>query len=136
LVHWFHAAPGTNNLKNQFLRFTLVGTVATVTTYAVLIVGVEGLHINAVMASVAGYVLGIVVNYILNYRYTFGSDQRHHVVIPKFLAVMVVGMFMNAAVMFAGINWLDLHYMLAQLVAVAVVLMLSFTANRLWAFAD
>jgi putative flippase GtrA len=123
-------------LKNQFLRFTLVGTAATVTTYAVLIFGVEGLHINAVGASVAGYILGIAVNYILNYRYTFGSDQHHHVVIPKFLAVMVVGMFMNAAVMFAGINWLGWHYMLAQLAAVAVVLMLSFTANRLWAFAD
>lgn len=123
-------------MKNQFLRFALAGTTATVTTYAVLIVGVEGLHINAVTASVAGYVLGIVVNYILNYRYTFGSDQHHHVVIPKFLAVMVVGMFINAGVMYAGINGLGFHYMLAQLVAVAVVLMLSFTANRLWAFAD
>jgi putative flippase GtrA len=123
-------------LKNQFVRFALAGTAATVTTYAVLIIGVEGYQINAVTASVAGYVLGIVVNYILNYWYTFGSDQHHHVVIPKFLAVMVVGMFINAAVMYAGINWLGFHYMLAQLAAVAVVLMLSFTANRLWAFAD
>jgi len=123
-------------LKNQFLRFVLVGTTATITTYAVLIVGVEGLHVNAIAASVVGYVLGIMVNYILNYRFTFGSDQRHHVVIPKFLTVMVIGMFINAAVMYMGINWLGFHYMLAQLAAVAVVLMLSFTANRLWAFAD
>ena len=91
---------------------------------------------NAVKASVAGYMAGIAVNYILNYRYTFGSDQRHHVVIPRFLAVMVVGMFINAAVMYAGINWLGFHYMLAQLAAVALVLMFSFTANRSWAFAD
>ena len=123
-------------MKNQFLRFALVGTAATATTYAVLIVGVEGLHINAVTASVAGYMLGIVVNYILNYRYTFGSDQHHHVVIPKFLTVMTVGMFINAVVMYAAINWLGLHYLLAQLTAVAVVLMWSFTANRLWTFVD
>jgi len=122
-------------LKSQFLRFALVGATATITTYAVLIVGVEGLQMNAVTASVAGYMAGIVVNYILNYRYTFGSDQRHHVVIPRFLAVMVVGMFINAAVMYAGINWLGFHYMLAQLAAVAVVFMLSFAANRRWAFA-
>ena len=127
---------GTYNLKNQFLRFVLVGTAATLTTYAVLIVGVEFLHVNAITASVIGYALGIVVNYILNYRFTFGSDQRHHVVIPKFLTVMIVGMFINAAVMFLGINWLGFHYMLAQLAAVGVVLLLSFTANRLWAFAD
>ena len=123
-------------MKNQFLRFALVGTAATVTTYVVLIAGVEGLHVNAVTASVVGYTLGIVVNYILNYRYTFGSEQHHHVVIPKFLTVMVIGMFINASVMYAGINWFGFHYMLAQLAAVVVVLMLSFTANRLWAFAD
>jgi putative flippase GtrA len=123
-------------LKNQFLRFALVGTAATITTYAILIVGVEGLHINAVAASVTGYLLGIGVNYFLNYRYTFGSDQHHHVVIPKFLAVMMVGMFINAAVMYTGTNWLGFHYMLAQLAAVVIVLMLSFTANRFWAFAD
>lgn len=123
-------------MKNQFLRFALVGIAATITTYAVLIIGVEGLHVNAVMASVVGYALGLVVNYILNYRYTFGSEQQHHVVIPKFLTVMVIGMFINASVMYAGINWFGFHYMLAQLAAVAVVLMLSFTANRLWAFAD
>lgn len=91
---------------------------------------------NAVTASVVGYAMGIAVNYILNYRYTFGSDQHHHVVIPKFLTVMMVGMFINAAVMYASINWLGFHYMLAQLAAVAVVFMLSFTANRLWTFAD
>jgi putative flippase GtrA len=123
-------------LKNQFLRFALVGTAATITTYAILIIGVEGLHINAVTASVTGYLLGIGVNYFLNYRYTFGSDQHHHVVIPKFLAVMMVGMFINAAVMYTGTNWLGFHYMLAQLAAVVIVLMLSFTANRFWAFAD
>lgn len=123
-------------MRNQFLKFALVGTTATVTTYAVLIVGVEGLNINAVTASIAGYVLGIAVNYILNYRYTFGGVQHHHVVIPKFLAVMLVGMFINAAVMYAGINWLDFHYMLTQLAAVAVVLMWSCTANRLWTFVD
>ena len=74
--------------------------------------------------------MGIGVNYILNYRYTFDSDQDHHVVIPKFLTVMVVGIVINAAVMYTGTYWLGLHYMLAQLAAVVVVLMLSFTANR------
>jgi len=121
-------------MKRQFLRFALVGTVATMTTYSVLIVGVENLHMNAVTASIAGYMLGMIVNYVLNYRYTFSSVQRHHVVLPRFVLVMVMGMLINAGVMYSGINWLGIHYMLAQLAAVAVVFMLSFTANRLWTF--
>ena len=123
-------------MNKQFLRFALVGAAATITTYAVLIIGVEGFHFNAVISSVVGYGLGVMVNYILNYRYTFSSNQSHHVVIPRFLAVMAAGMLINATVMYAGMNWLGLHYMFAQLAAVGVVLMLSFTANRLWTFAD
>ena len=100
-----------------------------------------GMFINAVVMYAAINWLGLhyllaQVNYILNYRYTFGSDQHHHVVIPKFLTEMTVGMFINAVVMYAAINWLGLHYLLAQLTAMAVVLMWSYTANRLWAFAD
>ena len=49
-------------LKNQVLRFALVRSTATVTTYMALIVAVEGLHINAVTTSVAGYIPGIVAN--------------------------------------------------------------------------
>ena len=123
-------------MKRQFLRFALVGTVATMTTYSVLIVGVENLHMNAVTASIAGYMLGMIVNYILNYRYTFSSEQQHQVVLPKFVLVMVIGMLINAGVMFIGIDWLGIHYMLAQLAAVAVVFMLSFTANRMWTFVN
>jgi putative flippase GtrA len=123
-------------MKNQFLKFALVGATATITTYFVLIVSVEFFGINAVPASIVGYALGVTVNYILNYRFTFSSDQHHHIVLPKFLTVMVVGMIINAAVMYAGINWFGMHYMLAQLLAVAMVFILSFTANRFWTFAD
>ena len=123
-------------LKNQFLRFALVGTVSTFTTYSILVIGVEGFHVNAITASAAGYVLGSVVNYLLNYLYTFKSDQYHHILIPKFFIVMVVGMFINVAIMHASMDWLGLHYMVAQLVAIMVVLLWSFTASRLWTFAN
>jgi putative flippase GtrA len=134
--HQSDAVLDKNPLKNQFLRFALVGSAATLTTYVVLIVGVEGFQVNAVIASVVGYALGIAVNYVLNYRYTFGSDQHHHIVLPRFLLVMFLGMFLNAAIMYSGTKWLGVHYMIAQLCAVAIVFMLSFSANRLWAFAD
>ena len=123
-------------MKFQFLRFALVGTAATITTYATLVGGVESLNLNAVTASIIGYMLGMVVNYTLNYRYTFDCERQHQVVAPKFLLVMLIGMLINAGVMFAGINWLGIHYLLAQLAAVAVVFMLSFTANRMWTFTN
>ena len=122
--------------SRQFLKFALAGLAATLTTYAVLMVLVEFYELGAVFASIMGYLAGAGVNYILNYRFTFGSTQLHQAAIPRFIAVMAVGAVLNALIMHLAINWLSVHYLLAQLIAVAVVLTWSFTLNRLWAFAQ
>lgn len=121
-------------LTNQFLRFVLVGIAATLTTYILLIFFVEVWHINAVLASLIGYIAGIVVNYTFNYGFTFRSERSHRVLIPKFLLVMMVGLLLNTCIMFAGVDWLGINYLLAQLAAISVVLTWSFSANRLWVF--
>lgn len=122
-------------MKGRFSRFLLAGAAATATTYLTLIVGVELLRLPAVPASAAGYALGILVNYAINYRFTFESSKKHSAVFPKFLFVMLVGMVANATMMAVGISVIGLHYLVAQLVAIAVVLSWSYTANRLWTFA-
>jgi putative flippase GtrA len=122
-------------MKKQFLKFALAGTAATLTTYAVLIFLVEGWNWGAVLASIAAYLVGAGVNYLLNYRFTFASTQLHRVAVPRFLAVMAVGLVLNTGIMYYAVNRLNIHYLLAQLMAVAVVLVWSFTLSRLWAFA-
>lgn len=122
-------------MRSRFYRFVLAGAGATLTTYAVLVIGVELLRLSPVLASIIGYALGIVVNYTLNYRYTFAARGRHATVFPKFLAVMLVGMLVNAAIMAVCVNLAGLHYLVAQLIAISVVLAWSYTANRRWTFA-
>lgn len=114
----------------------LVGATATLSTYILLIFFVEVWQMNAVAASVIGYIAGIIVNYSLNHGFTFRSKRAHRVLIPKFLFVMLVGLLLNIGIMFAGVTWLGIHYALAQLAAIAVVLTWSFTANRHWVFTD
>ncbi len=123
-------------IRTQFLRFILVGVAATLSTYLILIILVEAWQVNVIVASVAGYIVGIVVNYKLNYGFTFRSSRHHHVLVPRFLVVVLVGLLLNIGIMSAGINWFGIHYVLAQLAAVAVVLIWSFAANRLWVFTD
>jgi putative flippase GtrA len=124
------------DFKAQFFRFFLVGVAATLSTYATLILLVEIWQVNAIVASVVGYIVGIAVNYKLNYRFTFRSSHHHRFLLPKFLVVMIAGLLLNIVIMFIGISWIGIHYALAQLAAVAIVLVWSFAANRLWVFAD
>ncbi len=123
-------------LTRQFALFVVAGGVATAAHYALLIVLVEWLGIAPVPASMAGYVLGALVNYRLNYVYTFQSRKRHREALAKFLVVAGIGFVLNAAILHAAIGPLGVHYLPGQVFATVVVLFWNFAANKLWTFRE
>jgi putative flippase GtrA len=118
----------------QFIRYALVGATGTVTHYAVLMAAVIGLGAAPVAASSAGAAIGAVVNYLLNYRFTFDSSKRHAEAAVKFAVVAAAGVLLNSAMLSATLYLAGVHYLMAQVVATAAVLMFGFVANRLWTF--
>ena len=65
------------SLSRQFSAFVMVGLVAAVAHYGLLIALVEGAGWAAVPATLAGYVAGGIVSYLLNRRHTYASDRPH-----------------------------------------------------------
>jgi putative flippase GtrA len=121
-------------LVAQFLKFATAGGIATSLHYVVLILLVQAAGIDPVAASGAGFGLGAVSNYLLNYRYTFASTRNHSDAFARFIAVALVGMLLNLLVMSVCIHGMQINYLLAQVVATGLVLIWSFSANRLWTF--
>lgn len=118
----------------QFLLFALVGCAAAVGHYGVLILLSELLDVPPVPASAAGFVVGGVISYVLNYGHVFRSDRDHLPTAAKFVAVATVGLGLNSVIMGVLTHGLALHYLLAQLTATALVMVWSFVANRYWTF--
>ena len=125
-----------NSIVNQFFRFSGVGILGTIAHYATLIALVQIIKANAVLSSCAGFILGALVNYSLNYRYTFRSNMRHSEAMIKFFTVALVGLVSNALIMGFAVEILNVHYVLAQVMATGIVLFWNFTGNRLWTFRE
>ena len=123
-------------LLGQFLRFAGVGVIGTIGHYATLIFVVEILDYDPVLGSTIGFLTGALINYFLNRHFTFTTDARHSVALPKFIAVATVGMVINAMVMAAMSAYLTVHYLVAQVIATGLVLIWNFAANKYWTFAD
>jgi putative flippase GtrA len=121
-------------VTERFLRFTGAGAIGTVAHYLTLYTLVDFLGANAVAASSAGYLVGAVTNYLLNYYFTFRSDKPHSATAVKFFAVAIVGFFLNAGVMWLFTEMVRLHYLIAQLLATALILLWNFAANDRWTF--
>jgi putative flippase GtrA len=118
----------------QLLRYGFAGSIGTALQYAMLVGLVQYAHAPAVAASTAGAIAGAIVNYALNHRWTFASARSHGHALPRFAAVALAGIGINAIVMGAMLSLVGVHYLAAQIVATGVVFVASFLANRAWTF--
>jgi putative flippase GtrA len=130
------AAPATPaaSLPTQFLRFAMVGATGTAVQYLVLWLGVERCGLGAAAASGAGYVLGALVNYALNYFLTFGGGQPHLRAASRYFTLLAVGWCLNTALVWLVVRDLHWHYWTAQLLATGLGLLCNFAGSRWWAF--
>lgn len=121
-------------LIRQFIKFTGVGLVSAIGHYGLLITLVQIAAVPAVPASAAGALLGALINYSLNYRYTFRSSRQHREAVLRFAAVATVGLVLNTLFMWVGVEIIGAHYLLSQVVTTGLVMIWSFAGNRYWTF--
>jgi putative flippase GtrA len=123
-----------NQIVSKFWKFVFVGGCATAIHYTILMLLVEGLEINPVLATTVGFVTSAALNYSINRRFTFESSARHVAALPKFMTVALLGAAMNAGIVgwFAG--YTNVHYVASQVCATIAVLLWNFAANAIWTF--
>lgn len=123
-------------LEHPFVKFVLVGGVSTVCQFSALIVFVEVLAFHPVIASASSYLCGAICNYLLNYYITFRVKScGHKDAFPKFVLVVVIGLSVNTFVFALFLAFVDL-YLVAQLVAISVTLVVNYLLHKHWIYRD
>ncbi len=124
-----------SSILPQFIKFAGVGVIGTLAHYLVLIISVELFAINVVFSTSMGAFTGAVINYILNYSFTFQSNKKHSEAFAKFIMVAGVGFGLNALFMSVFTHIFGWFYLAAQIITTLLVLVWNFIGNRLWTFA-
>ena len=125
-----------SSLVERFICFAGVGAVATAIQYMILFALVRFVNTNPVYASSVGFSVSALVNYFMNYHLTFKSKKRHRDTITKFLSLATIGLILNSLVMEACTALTGLHYLFAQAIATAIVLIWNFSGNSIWTFRE
>ncbi|ULQ46832.1 GtrA family protein [Flagellatimonas centrodinii] len=115
-------------------RFLMVGATATAAHYLVLTALVEGGALQAVPATIAGFLTGAVIGYACNRRFTFDSHRPHREGVPRFVLMLAVGCLLNALVMALLVHGVGWHYLPAQVIATGLVLVVNYLSLRYWVF--
>lgn len=141
--------------RSRFLRFAVVGTIGAVVDFATMNILTVFLHMAFIPASVFSFMAAVISNFLWNRFWTYPDSRSKRVSrqIFQFILVSVIGLAIRTPlltylerVMVEGITkWLPANFIvtprfighnLALAVAVLVVMMWNFFANRYWTYGD
>jgi len=71
-------------IDSSFIRFLLVGIANTAVGYGTIMFLHYAFGISPVVANTGGYLIGGLLSYMLNRRFTFASKRRHSEALPRF----------------------------------------------------
>ena len=118
----------------QLVRFCIVGGTRFVVNLAVYTALLRGLGFHYLAAATCSFLVAVTNNYTWNRLWTF-RGQRGHVAYQglRFLVVSVLALAANLVVLHFLVR-LGTGKVLAQAIAIVLVMPLNFVGNKLWSF--
>lgn len=118
----------------MFIKFFLSGGLATLFQYVLLEIGITYFLVSASIASGVGYLGGSILNYLLNYFFTFQSKKSHVKTTLKFYVMVVFGWFSNILLMWIMVDNQGFNVWISQFFTTIIVFMWNFFISKLWVF--
>ena len=123
-------------LPRQISIFFGVGLVSIVADYGTLMLLREVFDVHPVYGALAGYLVGGLVNYLLNRAHTFNTDRSHVQAGLRFAGVMAVGFSLTGLFMWVFTQQIGVPGILARVITTGIVFCWNFGAHKLWTFGE
>lgn len=118
----------------EVMRFGVSGLATEVIYFALLWVSSMWPTLPMWWRATMAYAGSIVFNYFAQRTFTFRSRKQHSHSTPRFLAVHAVGMALNSGTLGIMVDWLELSFLVSQVVAIGLVAVWSYFGQKRWAF--
>ena len=131
------------DLLRQFMKHSVVGSIAFLVDFALLVATVETLGWGPLVASIFSYLVSVAVSYYGSMRFVFESrdDLSRRKEFAIYMVLSLIGLALNSICMWAGqeilrsqgIDWArGVYYMVVKVVATFIVTFYNFFSRRRW----
>lgn len=128
----------------EFFRYALVGGIAFVADWGTLFLTKEFVFNGEskpelFAATAAGFIIGLMVNYILSIVFVFrASDNNNSGKSVKgfitFALIGVIGLGLTELGMYAGVYLLKWHYLITKIIVAGLVLVWNYCGRKIFVF--
>ena len=121
-------------LARAFVRFAVVGAIATAIHAAVFAALIETTRIDPVAATVVAFLVAFAAGFVLNRRWTFGSRADPAAQLPRYLAAQLTGLALSAAIMHVAVHLQRWSPYAGLALSILLVPPVTFALSRWWVF--
>ena len=124
----------TRKLLIQIFKFAIVGGIATIIDFVFLYIFREFCHFPVLVSNTLSFCISVIYNYTASVRWVFDvnkeKDAKKQFVI--FIIFSVIGLLINDLIMWVSVDFLHVYYLLAKIIATAVVMVFNFVTRKMF----
>lgn len=121
-------------LIEQIVKFGVVGVIAFVIDFGVMVFLTEVFGIDPVISATVSFIISVIFNYAASMRYVFshreGMSRTREFVI--FVVLSAIGLGINDLLIWAGTDLASFDYRLVKIFATAVVMVWNFVTRKIF----
>ena len=121
-------------LMEQIMKFGVVGVIAFVIDYGLMVVLTELFGVNYLLSATLSFIVSVCFNYTASMRYVFthkeGLSRRREFII--FVTLSVIGLGINDLMMWLGTGVFAVDYRITKIGATAIVMVWNFVTRKIF----
>ena len=120
--------------KKEFCKYCIVGVIGLILDLSVYYFCYKLLYISYGLSNIISSNVGVINNFILNRTFTFKTKDKILLRFFSFYGVAFIGMLISTFLIVLFTDNLEFHPMAAKLIALGIVTVLQFLANKFITF--
>ena len=124
------------NTIREFIKFGIVGAIGTFVNIIILYLLTEKIGIYYLISAIFSFVVAMSSNFILNKIWTFKENIRAGFgkKYLQFSIVSISALLVNLFFLYIFTEVLGIYYIISQVLAIGVALIVNFIGNKAWTF--
>ena len=123
------------NLFSQLIKFGLVGGIAFLIDYGIMVFLTEVFKIPSLISAAISFTVSVIFNYIASVKWVFDVDKEKNSKAKElivFIILSVIGLGINELIMWIMDKEFGIYYMISKIVATIVVMCYNFITRKLF----
>jgi putative flippase GtrA len=122
--------------EHRLFRYLVSGGTGAIIHFSILTGLVAWFDADPLISTTIGFIIGSMVNYMLQYHWTFAADGPHHVMLTRYAVVTTATMLLNGQLFWLLTSQLGMYYLIAQFIVTGIIVTVNFLINKHYTFAS